>query len=258
MSTCTIEICAGCLADALAASKGGADRIELNSALPLGGLSPTTALLRQIKERVDLPVICMIRPRGGGFDYTEEEFELMLAQARELLEAGADGIAFGFLDNQRCLDEHRTRTMTELAHQYGKEAVFHRAFDLVDDPEKTLARLADLHVDRILTSGTAPDALQGAAVLADLVRSAGGRIEILAGCGITPSNVRKLIEHSGVRQVHASCSMSMADPCAIAYGIDFSEAGTPRRKISDPQAVAALVRAVRSAKQPDQKETLHA
>lgn len=258
MSTCIIEICAGCLADALAASKGGANRIELNSALPLGGLSPSTALLRQIKEHVDLPVICMIRPRGGGFDYTEEEYELMLAQAKELLEAGADGIAFGFLDDQRRLNENRSRAMTELAHQYGKEAVFHRAFDLVDDPAKTLALLADLQVDRILTSGTASDALQGADELADLVRTAGDRIEILAGCGITPANVCELIERSGVQQVHASCSMSLADPGALAHGIDFSETGTPSRKISDPQAIAALVQAVRSAKQPEQKETLHA
>lgn len=149
----TIEICCGSYEDALAAARGGAERIELNSALALGGLTPSAACLRMVKRCTDLLVVSMVRPRGAGFCYTEAQTEQMFEEARELLENGSDGLAFGFLTEDRCVDLEKTGRMTELIHSYGREAVFHRAFDCTEDPVRAIEELIGLGADRILTSG---------------------------------------------------------------------------------------------------------
>ena len=131
-----IEICCGSYYDALMAYKGGAKRIELNSALYLGGLTPTLASLIMTKENTDLKVICMVRPRSAGFCYLDEDYEVMLRDAELLLKNGADGIAFGFLDENSEIDETRTKEMVKIIRKYNGEAVFHRAFDCVNDPYK--------------------------------------------------------------------------------------------------------------------------
>ncbi len=124
----TAEICCGGYEDARTAAAYGAQRVELNSGLYLGGLTPGIGTLKLTKETTDLNVVSMVRPRGGGFCYSEEEFCAMLRDAEELLQAGTDGIAFGFLNNDRTINLARTREMTSLIHAYGKTAVFHRAF----------------------------------------------------------------------------------------------------------------------------------
>ena len=126
----TLEICAGSYYDALEACKGQADRIELNSALHLGGLTPSLASLILTKTSTDLKVICMVRPRGGGFCYGEADTQTMYADAKLLLENGADGIAFGFLNEDYTIDIPKTEHMVSIIKQYNKEAVFHRAYKL--------------------------------------------------------------------------------------------------------------------------------
>ncbi len=119
-----VEICCGSFYDAIQAAKGGAKRIELNSALMLGGLTPSTATLKLIKQNLpDLKVITMVRPRGAGFCYSDEEFQVMEAECRELLEAGADGIAFGCLTADRTLDIEKNSRLLSLMKEYNKEAV---------------------------------------------------------------------------------------------------------------------------------------
>ena len=135
-STTLLEICCGCLEDVLVADEAGADRIELNSALYLGGLTPSMATLQAVKEGCSLPVVAMVRHRGGGFCYGETEYKLMLKEAELLLQNGADGLAFGFLQEDRNLDVERTKAFVELIHSQGKEAVFHRAIDCVPDMEQ--------------------------------------------------------------------------------------------------------------------------
>ena len=125
-----VEICCGSYYDARQAFLGGARRIELNSALMLGGLTPTVSTLRMVKEEMpDLKVIAMVRPRGAGFCYFPEDFKVMEAECRMLVENGADGIAFGCLKEDASLDVYKIQRMLETIKSRGKEAVFHRAFD---------------------------------------------------------------------------------------------------------------------------------
>ena len=132
-------------------------RQELNSALMLGGLTPTTATLRMVKRDFPkLKVITMVRPRGAGFCYSPEDFEVMEAECKELLENGADGIAFGCLREDASLDQEKMRRMTDLIKSMGREAVFHRAFDCSADPFAATEQLISMGIDRILTSGLKP------------------------------------------------------------------------------------------------------
>lgn len=156
-----LEICCGSFEDVKTAWQNGADRVELNSALYLGGLTPSTANLICAKEQCSIPIVTMVRPRGGGFCYSQDEYETMLLDARILLEHGADGIAFGFLTEDHAIHRNRTQEMIDLIHSAGKEAVFHRAFDCVAQQERAVEALILLGADRILTSGGAPDVWSG-------------------------------------------------------------------------------------------------
>ena len=186
------EVCAGSVQDCINAQLGGADRVELNSALHLGGLTPSLAMLKLVKEKTSLKVICMDRPRAAGFCYDDVEIETMFEDAKILLENGADGISFGFLNSDATINVTETKKMVELIHQYQKEAVFHRAFDCVDDPMHAIKQLIDCGVDRILTSGLQPTAMQGTSVLEKLQSAFGDQIELLAGSGINANNIRAL------------------------------------------------------------------
>ena len=139
-----IEICCGSYEDALNAYHGGAKRIELNSALYLGGLTPSLASLKLTKKNTNLKVITMVRPRGAGFCYNEIEFEVMKEDAKSLLENGADGIAFGCLNKDGSICLKQTKEMIEIIKSYQGEVVFHRAFDCVEDPYASIELLIEL------------------------------------------------------------------------------------------------------------------
>ena len=216
------EVCAGSVQDCINAQLGGADRVELNSALHLGGLTPSLAMLRLVKEKTSLKVVCMDRPRAAGFCYDDVEIETMLEDARILLENGADGISFGFLNSDATINETETKKMVELIHQYQKEAVFHRAFDCVDDPMHAIKQLIDCGVDRILTSGLQPTAMQGASVLEKLQSAFGDQIELLAGSGINANNIRALKEQTGLHQFHGSCKEWCKDPTTTVGNVSYA------------------------------------
>lgn len=131
MGKVLLEVCCGSADDVLEAWRGGADRVELNANLFQGGLTPTIGTLRAVKAHADIPVMAMIRPRAGGFCYTDVEYETMREDARALLEAGADGLVFGFLHGDGTVDAARTREMVALAE--GRPCVFHRALDVTPD-----------------------------------------------------------------------------------------------------------------------------
>ena len=207
-----LEVAIASLSGAIFAESGQADRIELNAALPLGGLTPSIGLVRAVVERVALPVIAMVRPRPGGFCYGQEDWLVMQRDADFLLEAGVAGLAFGCLTGDGAVDIQRTRSM--LRQMESREAVFHRAFDLTPDPYKALEQLIDLGVTRVLTSGQAPTAAEGAAILARLIEQAAGRIEILPGGGIRPHNVASLIAATGFDQVRAALRKTRSDSSA--------------------------------------------
>lgn len=216
------EVCAGSVQDCINAQLGGADRVELNSALHLGGLTPSLAMLRLVKEKTSLKVVCMDRPRAAGFCYDDVEIETMLEDARILLENGADGISFGFLNSDATINETETKKMVELIHQYQKEAVFHRAFDCVDNPMHAIKQLIDCGVDRILTSGLQPTAMQGASVLEKLQSEFGDQIKLLAGSGINANNIRALKEQTGLHQFHGSCKEWCKDPTTTVGNVSYA------------------------------------
>ena len=216
------EVCAGSVQDCINAQLGGADRVELNSALHLGGLTPSLAMLKLVKEKTSLKVICMDRPRAAGFCYDDVEIETMFEDAKILLENGADGISFGFLNSDATINVTETKKMVELIHQYQKEAVFHRAFDCVDDPMHAIKQLIDCGVDRILTSGLQPTAMQGASVLEKLQSEFGNWIELLAGSGINANNIRALKEQTGLHQFHGSCKEWCKDPTTAVGNVSYA------------------------------------
>lgn len=210
MKNILLEVCCGSADDVIEAWKAGADRVELNSNLFQGGLTPTIGSLEVVKAHVDIPVMTMVRPRGGGFCYTDIEYQTMQADAKALLGHGADGLVFGFLHPDGTIDEERTRAFVELAD--GKPAVFHRALDVTPDWKPALETLIRLGVTRVLTSGQAPDVFFALETIAEMIRFAGNAIEILPGAGITLENVERVVNITGCSQVHVARHKAVMDP----------------------------------------------
>lgn len=228
MDKVLLEICCGSADDCEQAALGGADRVELNSALFLGGLTPSAGVMRASREACPVPIMAMIRPRAGGFCYTAREFASMEYDARALLELGADGIVFGCLNEDGTVDGARNRRLACIARDMGKQAVFHRAIDVVPDWRRALDALIDMGIDRVLTSGQAPTAPQGLDVIADMMEYARGRIEILPGAGINASNIRSVLRATGCNQAHMSAKSRRHDAsCAGNSSIHFGGALYP-------------------------------
>ena len=217
-----IEICAGSYQDCITAYKGGAQRVELNSALSVGGLTPSIATLKRVKKEACLKVICMVRIRAAGFCYDKEDIELMLEQAKLLLENGADGIAFGFLNEDGTIYEKATRQMIDLIHFYHKEAVFHRAFDITKDPFQAIETLINLKCDRILTSGQKSKAMQGVELIKELQEKYGQQIELLVGSGMNHKNIQEMKNYTKIKQVHSSCKGYRIDPTTSNDSVSYS------------------------------------
>ena len=231
MAHILLEICCGSVHDAVNARNGGADRVELCSALFLGGLTPSLASLLEAKQRTDIPVMAMLRPRQGGFCYDEVDFAVMLRDAQLFLEHRADGVVLGILREDSTIDAERCREiLSRIPKSKGKtkvESVFHRAFDLVPDPAQALEELIDLGFTRVLTSGQRETALAGSELIGNLVRQARGRIEILPGAGVRPHNVRELLAATGCTQIHATAFCQRHDPSAARTEIRFGDPASP-------------------------------
>ena len=211
MSEVLIEVCCGSADDVIQAKLAGADRVELNSDLFHGGLTPTLGSFLVARRETGLPIMTMIRPREGGFCYTETEFAVCLEDARALLSAGADGLVFGFLREDGRLNFERTRRLAELALEAGREAVFHRAIDVVPDWREAIDQLAELSVTRVLTSGQEPDVSYGTDTVREMIAYARGRIQILPGAGITLRNAARIVRETGAEQIHVAAYRSMLD-----------------------------------------------
>jgi copper homeostasis protein len=198
----TVEIAVDTLADAAAAQRGGAHRLELCSDLGSDGLSPSIALFREVRSAVTIPVFAMVRPRAGDFLYTEREYEQMVREVEEFKKEGADGIALGLLDAERKIDTVRTSMLIRCAAPL--PVTFHRAFDVAAAPLQALEEVISCGAVRLLTSGQKESALSGKVLIQELVQRANGRITIMPGAGIDASNVQKLTEILGISEVHLS------------------------------------------------------
>lgn len=224
-----LETIVSSLDDARAAAAGGADRFELCSALALGGLTPSMGTLAAIKAETPVPVMFMVRPREGGMAYTAGEFAVMERDAALALEAGADGLVFGFLAPEGVVDAPRCHRFVEGARSRAGsrplQLVFHRAFDVVADPRTALEQLVDLGVTRVLTSGRAALAMDGLDEIRRAVEQAAGRIQVLPGGGLRAEDVAETVRRTGVDQVHLSITRPAPDPSASAnpavrFGVD--------------------------------------
>ena len=206
-----IEICIGNIQDVKTVEKYDIDRIELNVALELGGLTPSLSTLRQARKLSSKNIACMCRCRGGNFCYTDTEYETMFLDAKLMLENGADGIVFGFLNADDSVNVEKTKEMIELIHSYKKEAVFHKACDVSDDINKTVKTLAELGIDRILTSGKAvyPDILSGCQKIKEL-HDLYPNVTFLPGGGVRVNNVVDVIKTSNAGQVHMTSKKQYA------------------------------------------------
>lgn len=242
-----VEVAIDSLQGAEAAASAGAHRLELCSALELGGLTPGTGLLREIKRRTVLPVAAMVRPRSGDFCYDDRDFAVACAEVEALAAAGADLIVFGALTPDGDLDEDRMRRLCELAAPL--PVTLHRAFDVAADAAATLAAAIRTGAQRILTSGGRRTAVDGAPTIAALRQQAGARIAILAGGGVRAANVRDLVLATGVREVHLGATAWEPSPmrhrnAEISFAVLPDDALARRR--TDTQELQRVVAAVRS------------
>jgi copper homeostasis protein len=240
-----IEACVDSVSSALAAEKGGARRIELCDALETGGITPSAAKIQLCVERLSIPVIVLIRARGGDFLYGDTTTEEMLRDIALAKSFGAHGVAIGALLADGTIDVPRIRAMIDAARPM--EVVFHRAFDGTPDPFAALETLHGLGVQRILTSGQAPTALEGVDILRHLVQAAKGRITILAGGGINEENAAAIVKGSGVQELHIRGTTAVASGMTYKRpGFDLTKPLMPDnvRSVTDAARVRATVEAV--------------
>ena len=197
------EVCIDSVAGAVAAEQGGADRLELCSALSEGGLTPSCGLVQKVVETTNLPVMMMIRPRGGNFVYSESEVSVMLADIDAAKTLKVAGVVFGCLSNDQEVDSRLCEKLLGCCDSLS--ATFHRAFDEVADPISSLAIVERLGFERVLTSGQAPTAVEGMPVLKSLVASAGDLI-VMPGAGVRPENAGTIIAQCGATEIHGTAS----------------------------------------------------
>jgi copper homeostasis protein len=205
-----IEICVDSVDSAVAAERGGAGRVELCSNLLEGGVTPSAGLIELVRARTSIGLQVMIRPRGGDFYYTPEEFETMRRDIVAAKKLGADGVVVGILHADGSVDIERTRELVELARPLG--VTFHRAFDMSADLFRALECVCATGADRLLTSGGEKTALQAVEQIARLVEAARGRIAIMACGGINHHNATSIIEQTGVREIHVGLRSPVVTP----------------------------------------------
>jgi copper homeostasis protein len=205
-----VEVCVDSVASAVAAERGGAGRIELCSDLLEGGITPSAGLIATVRSQISIGLLPIIRPRPGDFCYSEQEMEIMSRDIETAKELGADGVVLGILDPEGHVDIERTRQLVELARPLS--VTFHRAFDMSSDIFHALEGVCQTGANRILTSGGEQTCFQGIDTIASLVKTAQGRVAIMAGGGIGHRDAPTIVERTGVREIHVGLSSSVTSP----------------------------------------------
>ena len=243
-----LEVCVDSLASARAAIAGGADRLELCSALAVGGLTPYKALLKQIRMESDIPVRCLMRPRAGDFLYTPEEIRMMAMQIRSLKEAGASGFVVGCLNAQGDLDGEAMKPILEACE--GSPMTLHRCVDVSRDPLETYMTAATLGVDTVLTSGGAASCWAGREAIGEMLRlrDAAQGPQVLIGAGVNAAVITEFLKEMPQAQ-----AFHMSGKTEIESAMEFKREGVPMGipgldewhiQQTDPEAVAAARKAL--------------
>ncbi len=243
-----VEACVDAIDAAIEAERGGADRLELCGELLQGGVTPSAGLIGAVWERVEIPVFVLIRPRTGDFLYDADEMDVMVRDIAAARAMDVDGVVIGALTRDGDVDIGTVHVLKEAAGRM--KVTFHRAFDFARDREMALEALIELGVDRVLTSGGAGTALEGAASLASLVRQANGRIAILAGGGINAGNVAAVVRQTGVGEVHVRAAARVASAMVHRRaGVTLARAAAPgdyEREAASAEEMARVAAAAQS------------
>ena len=210
-----LEVCANSYQSAKHAQEAGAKRIELCSELSIGGITPSFGLIKQVISELAIKTFVLIRPRSGDFCYTKAEFDIIKKNIQVCKDLGCHGIVSGVLNANNTIDIARTQELVELASPL--PFTFHRAFDMVPNPMESLEQLINLGVDRILTSGQEPKAIDGLNTLKLLKQHAQNRITILVGSGISSKNAQRF-KDEGFTEIHASASETISVASSPYFG----------------------------------------
>ncbi|TPK79448.1 copper homeostasis protein CutC [Mesorhizobium sp. B2-4-18] len=243
-----IEICVEGIDGLLAAQAAGADRVELCASLVEGGTTPSLGTVRAALDQATVPFHVMVRPRGGDFLYSETEYRSMLADVAALRELGVPGVVFGCLNADGAIDEQRMRELTEAAGPLN--VTCHRAFDMTRDPAEALEALIRCRVGRVLTSGQRDTAIEGLALLQELVLLAGERIIILGCGGLDLGNIAEVRARTGLAEMHfaalkdVSSAMRYRNPKVGMGGSDLDR--EYRNTLTDTALVAATIAAAKA------------
>jgi len=220
-----LEICVDSVESAMAAEAGGAQRVELCSALSEGGLTPSAGLMRAVRSRVSVGVFAMIRPRGGDFYYSEDEFAIMREDIACAAKLGVSGVVLGLLTKDGEVDVERTAELVSLAQPM--QVTFHRALDMARDLDTALEDVVRTGAHRVLTSGGAQNAMLGSVRAAALVKAAKDRIGVMVCGNVRQENVQQIAQRTGAREFHAA--LRAAVPSPVTYrnvGLSLGDAGS--------------------------------
>jgi copper homeostasis protein len=236
-SAIVLEVCIDRFSSAMAAIRGGANRLEVCGALGSAGVTPSIGFVEQCLELEGVSRMVMVRPHEGGFDYDSGEIQTMLRDIERFKSVGAEGVVLGVLRPDGSIDRENCRRLIDAARPM--EVTFHRAFDVIPEPLRALDDLVDLGCDRLLTSGQATVAMDGAILIRDLVARAGEELSIVAGTGIHAENVQQLLQVSGVREIHISGSTPESPTVRGAVTFGSNSRITSERKVRAVRNVIA-------------------
>ena len=238
----TLEICAGSIESVLAAREGGANRVELCAALEVGGITPSAGLIAAAREVRGLKLHVLIRPRGGDFLYDAHEARCMEHDIRLCHDLGIDGVVIGALTAEGNIDTSLCQRLVQAAE--GMSVTFHRAFDMCRDAHQALEDIIDIGCHRLLTSGQAASALEGAATIKQLNTQAAGRLILMPGCGVNSRNAAEILKASGAAEIHASARHDVGSRMQFRHeGVSMGNKGAD--EYARKETCASEVRAIR-------------
>ena len=216
------EICCGSLQSALNAQEAGADRVELCSALSLGGITPSYGFIELARKRLNIDVNVLIRPRQGDFLYDSDEVAVMIRDITACAQMGVNGVVIGALDPFGNVDVDACRAMVAVAKHHGMSVTFHRAIDRACNILAALEDVISVGADRVLSSGGKTTSLEGLESLAQMNAAASGRIIIMPGGGVNAGNIRQILEGTGVQEIHFSGSETIQSEMIYREGVSFT------------------------------------